>query len=73
MRHLLWIAVLASCTLAAPLTFAQSSSGTGSSSGTAYTPAPPNPENCGTPDTPKSCPPLPTTPLKHYRPKPASG
>ncbi len=26
----------------------------------------PNPENCGTPDAPHSCPPLPKNPLKYY-------
>lgn len=26
----------------------------------------PNPDNCGTPDEPHSCPPLPKTPLKYY-------
>jgi hypothetical protein len=26
----------------------------------------PDPGNCGTPDEPKSCPPLPKVPLQHY-------
>ena len=28
----------------------------------------PNPENCGTPDEPKACPPLPRHPLAYYPP-----
>jgi len=28
----------------------------------------PNPENCGTPDEPKACPPLPRHPLNYYPP-----
>jgi hypothetical protein len=26
----------------------------------------PDPENCGTPDEPKACPPMPRRPLQHY-------
>ena len=26
----------------------------------------PNPENCGTPDAPKPCPPMPRVPLQYY-------
>jgi hypothetical protein len=29
---------------------------------------PPNPENCGTPDEPRPCPPLPRNPLPYFPP-----
>jgi hypothetical protein len=66
----------------APATFAQtyppgSTAGSGSVGGTAYPsrPAPPpqsaisgqpDPENCGTPDQPRACPPLPRKALQTY-------
>lgn len=31
--------------------------------------AAPNPGNCGTPDEPKPCPPMPKHPLRHYHAK----
>ena len=76
MRHLMWIAVLAGFMMAsaaqaqsqAPMNSgggAYSSSGAGMSS----RPAPGSQamgENCGTPDEPKACPPLPRHPLPYY-------
>lgn len=63
MRHLTWIVVAAGLTLVLPVASAQAAgtSKDGSfmlaQSGTVpgYTPAPLNPSNCGTPDTPASC------------------
>lgn len=76
MRHLIWIAVLIGFAQSMPLAHAQSESGT---KGGAYaagpgggTPPPgyradqPNPENCGTPDEPKACPPMPRKALDYY-------
>lgn len=68
----------------APVTFAQAAAVSSTSSGMTvvapaqpgmttaemnYTPAPPDPNNCGTPTEPKSCPPLPRVPLNHYSPR----
>ena len=71
MRSMMLAAMLV---VLAPAAFAQSSSRTddfvpsseryhGSQS---YAAAQPNPENCGTPDEPKACPPLPRHPLPYY-------
>lgn len=64
-------------TIFAPMTFAQTSSGTMGAPGSMGAPPPaappssqmagqPDPNNCGTPDEPKPCPPLPRHPLKYY-------
>jgi hypothetical protein len=57
-----------------PLAFAQpySSGGTGSTPGPrtmgSQMAGQPSSENCGTPDEPKPCPPMPRHPLQHYPP-----
>jgi hypothetical protein len=33
-----------------------------------WTVQPPDPNNCGTPDAPAKCPPMPRTPLKYFPP-----
>lgn len=74
MRHLIWVAVLAAFTQVMPIAYAQSDSGTkgGTYSGPAGAPPPglkadkPNSENCGTPDEPKPCPPMPRRALQTY-------
>ena len=72
MRNLVWIGLAAAVTLAAPVASAQPQppANTAPAQQQSYTPGPPNPGNCGTPDEPKACGPMPRTPLKHYRPKP---
>ena len=79
MRHLLWIAVLAGFTLSVPLAHAQSDSGTkggtydagpGGTTPPGYKADQPNPSNCGTPDDPKPCGPMPRRALRSY---PAGG
>jgi hypothetical protein len=80
MRRLILAATLAAL---APMAYAQSSGGmtspsspaaTGMPSGTnaASSPGAPDPNNCGTPDEPKSCGPMPRHALKHYRAKPST-
>jgi hypothetical protein len=84
MRRLILAATLVALT---PLAYAQSSGGmtspssspaAGTTSGmtggasTAPTPGPLDPKNCGTPDEPKPCGPMPRHALKHYRAKPAN-
>ena len=75
MRHVLWVAALAGFALSTPMAHAQSDSGTKAG---AYTGprgmSPPglradpvNPANCGTPDEPKACPPMPRNPLPYYQ------
>ena len=74
MRHLVWIAVLAAFTQPIPVVYAQSDSGTkgGTYSGPAGAPPPGlkadqlNPTNCGTPDDPKPCGPMPRKTLPTY-------
>jgi hypothetical protein len=68
MRHLIWIAMLAASTQI-PVAYAQSGgtddtrSGASTSVGAERNAA----ENCGTPDEPKACPPLPRKNLPYYR------
>ncbi len=75
MRYMVVAAMLA----LAPVANAQTSQGNmgsmgGPSAGPSHTMPPsasasasqPGGENCGTPDTPKSCPPLPRHPLPYY-------
>src|ERR1700722_11594862 len=74
MRTIIWIAVLAAFTQIIPIAYAQSDSGTkgGTYSGPAGAPPPGlkvdrlQPSNCGTPDDPKPCGPLPRRALKSY-------
>jgi hypothetical protein len=74
MRLLIWIAVLAAFTQVMPMAYAQSDSGTkaGTYSGPVGAPPPglradpPNPANCGTPDDPKPCGPMPRRALETY-------
>ena len=81
MRQLVWIAVFVGFTQAGPMALAQSDSGTKAGAYDAGAGSTPpgyktdalNPGNCGTPDTPRPCPPLPKHPLQHYRPHPANG
>jgi hypothetical protein len=70
MRHLIWLALLAGS-----ISVAQAQSMSGSMAGTypagpggapAYKAAPPDASNCGTPDDPKPCPPMPRRALKTY-------
>ena len=73
MRKLVWIVALAGMIQTGPGAYAQSSSAPGTG---AYDRGPdgspivssaqPNPGNCGTPDEPKACPPMPRTPLQTY-------
>ena len=71
MRNLIWIAVLVGFTQV-PMAHAQSQGPTAkgthavSSSGSTQGHSPSTSENCGTPDEPKSCPPLPRHPLQYY-------
>jgi hypothetical protein len=80
MRQFIWIAILAAPTLLMPTAYAQSNRGT---MGGAYEAGPdgvsppgfrgdqPNPTNCGTPDDPNRCGPMPRRALKTYPgPKP---
>jgi hypothetical protein len=82
MRHLIWIAMLAAFTMAPPVAQAQSDSGTKGgtyNAGPGGAPPPgfkadsPNPANCGTPDDPKPCGPLPRKALKTYPKTKSSG
>jgi hypothetical protein len=81
MRRLVWIAVLVGSTQIATLAHAQSDSGTKAGAYTAGPGTTPpgykadalSPENCGTPDNPKACPPMPKRALKHYPAKPTNG
>jgi hypothetical protein len=81
MRHLVWIVALIGATQLVPAAHAQSSyTGSPSSSGYsgAYSSGPsstapaarttmqPDPNNCGTPDEPKECGPMPRRSLQHY-------
>jgi hypothetical protein len=74
MRHLTWIAVLAVLSLPLSAAYAQSDSGTkgGTYSGPAGAPPPGlradalQPSNCGTPDDPKPCGPMPRRALNYY-------
>ena len=75
MRHIILAAALMPLAYAA---FAQTNTGTMATpaqssagpamagSGTGWTVRPPDPNNCGTPDAPAKCPPLPRHPLKTY-------
>jgi hypothetical protein len=71
MRNLLWIAVLVGFTQL-PTAHAQSQGATAkgahaaSSSGSTQGHSQSTSENCGTPDEPKACPPLPRHPLQYY-------
>jgi hypothetical protein len=76
MRHLIWIAALAALSQAAPAAYAQSDGGTkGGKYNAGAVGGPPsgynadtlNPTNCGTPDDPKPCAPMPRRALEHYR------
>jgi hypothetical protein len=79
MRRLILAATLVAL---APLAYAQSGGGmtspsspaAGMTSGASATPTPGplDPKNCGTPDEPKPCGPMPRHALKHYRAKPAN-
>ena len=64
MRKLVWIAALAAFAQV-PMAYAQSENPTYAQSGASA--MMPSSENCGTPDEPKACPPLPRHPLKTYR------
>jgi hypothetical protein len=75
MRQLIWIAVLATLTQAIPVAYAQSDSGTkGGTYNAGPSGGPPagfvadqlNPTNCGTPDDPKPCGPMPRRALNYY-------
>ena len=74
MRHLMLIAVLAACTQLAPIAYAQSDSGTKggtygvdpSGARAGFVTAQLNPTNCGTPDEPKPCGPMPRRALQTY-------
>jgi hypothetical protein len=82
MRHLILIAILAAFTQSIPVAYAQSDSGTkggtysADSSGAAplgFRADQLNPSNCGTPDDPKLCGPMPRRALKTYPgPKPSN-
>jgi hypothetical protein len=75
MRSMMLAATLV---LVSPLAYAQGMPGSATGPGPAYTGAPPpppsytrmaaqpDPENCGTPDEPKACPPMPRHPLPYY-------
>ena len=71
MRHVILIAVLTPLAhaalaqtntgnMAAPTSPSMTSPGTGTAAG------PPDPDNCGTPDEPAKCPPMPRHPLNYY-------
>ena len=70
-----YIILTAAFVVLAPVTYAQTSTGnTGGMNNPNRTNMPSNaattgqrgPENCGTPDEPKSCPPMPRHPLPYY-------
>jgi hypothetical protein len=66
MRQVIWLALLVP--LASPAAFAQTQTPAGSTPAPAVsTSAQLDPTNCGTPDEPKLCGPMPTRPWKHYR------
>ena len=64
MKKLMWIAAITAL-VQVPVAFAQTENPTYAQPG-ASAMAAPSPENCGTPDEPKACPPLPRHPLKVY-------
>jgi hypothetical protein len=72
MRKLVWIAAFAAFAQV-PVAYAQSENPTyAQSENPTYAQSGasammPSSENCGTPDEPKACPPLPRHPLKTYR------
>jgi len=75
MRNLIWIAAFAMCTQVVPAAYAQSDTGTkaGAYDAGAGTTTPPgfkagqlDPANCGTPDSPKPCGPVPRRALRTY-------
>ena len=69
MRRFILVAALAT---AAPISFAlaQGQAPAPANPAPAAPPmAAPSPDNCGTPDDPKACPPMPRHALKHYRAK----
>ena len=63
MKKLMWIAAITAL-VQVPVAFAQTETPTNSQVGASA--MSPSPENCGTPDEPKACPPLPRHPLKVY-------
>jgi hypothetical protein len=70
MRRVILVATLAALT-AVPLAYAQTQAPVtappASSMAAPATPmAAPDPNNCGTPDQPKPCPPMPRHAMKHY-------
>jgi hypothetical protein len=75
MRQLMWIAILAAFIQLGPSVYAQSDSGTkGGTYNASPSGGPPpgfhadqlDPTNCGTPDDPKPCGPMPRKALKAY-------
>jgi hypothetical protein len=75
MRHLIWLAVIVASTQVVPTAMAQSDSGTKGgtyNAGPGGAPSPDyradqlNPTNCGTPDDPKPCGPMPRHALKTF-------
>jgi hypothetical protein len=71
--------ILATALIAlAPVAYAQNMPGGGTSPGPGYTRSPPppvasnwtvrppDPQNCGTPDEPRPCPPMPRHPLPYF-------
>ncbi len=73
MKHLLWIAVLAGSVTVGSISGARAQMASGSGAYPAgpggapeYKAAPADPGNCGTPDQPKPCPPMPRRALKTY-------
>jgi hypothetical protein len=65
------VILMASLAALAQVSFAYAQTQTTAPASPAPSMAAPSPENCGTPDEPKACPPLPRHALKHYPAKPA--
>jgi hypothetical protein len=75
MRYLVLCATIAGSLLAAQLAHAVSANGSiagaydaGPGGEPQYQANPPDPSNCGTPDEPRPCGPMPRHPMHHYTP-----
>jgi hypothetical protein len=73
MRHLFWIAATVAMTQAAPFALARSDNGSmagaynaGPGGAAQFQAGPLDLANCGTPDDPKPCGPMPRRALSHY-------
>jgi len=74
MRHYVWMAAILTLSACSPPPTSTTTTTTTTSIAPVATvpPAPvvalgpPDPGNCGTPDMPQACPPMPRVPLQHY-------